>query len=140
LRLSEPAAKGFFSEDCTVIRSALLAATALALSACASAGETASNTPPSERDCFRSESVSGYSVVDEHNIRVTVGARRTYTLSTNWNVNDLDWSNAIALRSPTGWICQGPTPGLEVTGGRPPRTFPIQSVTLDPPPPGQEGS
>jgi len=123
-----------------MIRSALLATAALALSACASTATENADATPSGRDCFRAESVSGYSVIDEHNIRVTVGASRTYTLTTTWNVNDLDWSNAIALRSPTSWVCEGRTPGVEVTGGPLQRTFPIQSVTRDPPPPAQEGS
>lgn len=123
-----------------MIRSALLAAATLALTACASTESADSPTPQGERDCFRSTQVSGYNIIDDHNIRVNVGASRSYTMSTAWNVNDLDWSQTIALRSPTGWICTGSALGVEVTGGRPARTFPIQTITRDPPPPGQEGS
>jgi hypothetical protein len=125
-----------------MFRTALFAAAALALSACTSTeGATQSaDAMPGNRDCFRSDAVSGFNVVDNNNIRVTVGANRHYILSTTWNVSDLDWSNAMALRSPTGWICVGSTPGVEVIGGRPARNFPIQTVSRAPDPPGQEGS
>lgn len=118
----------------------LAAAGLVGLAACATAEQSA-ETPSAGRDCFRAESVSGYETVDDHNIRVRVGPGRSYTMHTSWNVNDLDWTNSLALRSDTGWICTGNTRGsVEVTGGQMQRTYPIQSITRDPPPPGQEGS
>jgi hypothetical protein len=80
-------------------------------------------------------------VIDDHNIRVRVGSR-SYTMYTSWNANDLDWTNVLALRSDTGWICTGNVRGsVEVTGGQTPaRTYPINTVTRDPDAPGQQGS
>lgn len=122
------------------LRSVLAATAIIGLAACATPEQSA-ETPSEGRDCFRAETVSGYEVIDDHNIRVRVGPSRTYTMHTSWNVNDLDWTNALALRSDTGWICTGNTRGgVEVTGGQLHRTYPIQSVTRDAPPPGQEGS
>jgi hypothetical protein len=122
------------------IRTVLLAAAAASLAACATE-QSASTNPSADRDCFRANSVSGYSVIDEHNVRVRVGPSRSYTMHTNWNVNDLDWTLAIALRSDNGWVCTGNVFGqVELVGGTLGRTFPIQTVTRDPPPPGQEGS
>jgi hypothetical protein len=127
------------------INTALLAAAALSLAACATAEQTseqtAAMTPGEGRDCFRAASVSGYSVVDDHNIRVHVGPNRSYTMHTTWNANELDWTLSIALRSDTGWICTGRVLGaVEITGGTMGRTYPIQTVTRDPDPPGQQGS
>ena len=116
-----------------------VAVSALAISACTTT-QTAS-TNPSSGDCFRAEQASGYSVVDDHNIRVRVNPSRSYTLHTTWNANDLDWTTRLALHSDTGWVCTGDTRGgVEVTGGTLHRTYPIQSITRDPPEPGTEGS
>ena len=121
-------------------RTVLLAAAAAGLAACATE-QSASMTPAEGRDCFRAQSVSGYSAVDENSVRIRVGASRSYTMHTNWNVNDLDWTQAIALRSDSSWICTGNVFGqVEVTGGSLGRTYPIQTITRDPDPPGQEGS
>lgn len=119
----------------------VLAAAATGLAACTTA-DTASNAAAGERDCFRSESVNGYEIIDDHNIRVRVSTNRTYTLTTSWNASDLDWSNAIALRSNTGWICTGNVRGdVEITGGPLARTFPVDTITRDPQPPSdQQGS
>jgi hypothetical protein len=121
------------------MRSFFLAA-ALVLAGCASP-QNASVSPEEGRDCFSARSVSGYEVIDEHNIRVRVGPSRSYTLNTTWNANSLDWSNALALHSDSGWICTGTVRGqVEVSGGQPPRDYPIDTVTREPDPIGQEGS
>jgi hypothetical protein len=117
----------------------LFTAAAFALSACETTGATSADSAGS--DCFRAEQASGYSVIDDHNIRVSVGPSRSYTLHTDWNANDLDWTQSLALRSDNGWICTGNALGrVEVTGGALGRTYPIRTITRDPPPPGQEGS
>jgi hypothetical protein len=123
--------------------STLFVASALAaLAACATTqSEDASTTPAGGRDCFRAEQASGYETIDDHNVRVRIGPSRSYTLHTSWNVNDLDWTQSLALHSDTGWVCTGNVFGsVEVTGGTMHRTYPIQTITRDPPPPGQEGS
>ena len=104
----------------------------LALGACAT--PTAGATPPSGRDCFAQSSVLGYSLIDQHNVKVHVGASRDYILTTNWNAYDLNWRETIALRSPTGWICTGNGLGVDVTGGSPVRTYPITGITRAPEP------
>jgi len=126
------------------LKALILAAAAIGLAACTTtegAAESAS-AAPSNRDCFRAHSVNGYEIIDDHNIRVRVSTSRTYTLTTSWNASDLDWSNAIALRSNTGWICSGNVRGdVEITGGPMGRTFPVDSITRDPAPPSdQQGS
>ena len=108
-----------------------LFATLLTLGACTTA---ASADLRSGRDCFASRSILGYSIVDDHNVKVHVGASRDYILTTNWNARNLDWSEAIALRSTTGWICTGNGLGVDVTGGRPRQTYPITNITRAPAP------
>jgi len=106
-------------------------AAALLLAACATE-PTSETAAGSDRDCFRSENVSGYSVIDDHNVRVTAGASRHYILGTSWNARDLDWTHTIAIRSSTGWICTGNGLGVELIGGEPRRTYPVTSITRAP--------
>ena len=119
---------------------AIVIAAGFALGACATSEQSAAGAPDG-RDCFRAASVSGFEIVDDNNIRVRVGASRSYTLHTSWDANDLDWAHAIALRSSSGWICTGSVAGaVELVGGTPSQTYPIDSVARDPDPPGQTGS
>jgi hypothetical protein len=104
----------------------------LTLGACAT--PAADTTAPPGRDCFSSNSILGYSIVDDHNVKVHVGASRDYIFTTNWNARNLDWSEAIAVRSTTGWICTGNGLGVEVRGGRPIQTYPITGITRAPEP------
>jgi hypothetical protein len=104
-----------------------------ALSACASP-QTAS--APGHSDCFRTADVNGYAIVDDTHVDVTVGPNRHYILTTFFNARDLDWSQTIALRSHTNWICTGSGPNwAEVIGGRPRRSYPITEIVRAPPPP-----
>ncbi|HVK82340.1 MAG TPA: DUF6491 family protein, partial [Verrucomicrobiae bacterium] len=109
-----------------MIRMGIAIVTALALSACATSESTQNSAA---RDCFRAEDVSGYSVIDDHNIGVRVGASRNYVLSTTWNARDLDWTHAIAIRSGAGFICTGNGLGVELIGGEPRRNYPVTSIT-----------
>jgi len=113
------------------MRLGIIALAGLALVACASTTETAS-TPSDGRDCFRSEDVSGFSIVDDHNVRLSVGPSRDYILTTLFNARDLDWTQAIAIRSTSGWICTGSVPGVELIGGEPRRNYPVQSIARAP--------
>ncbi|HVV34072.1 MAG TPA: DUF6491 family protein [Vitreimonas sp.] len=113
----------------------LFIASLVALAACSTttAPRADAANAPGDRDCFLASSVNGYNVVDDHTVRVTVGASRHYLLGTTWNAHDLNWSEAIALRSPpSGWVCTGNGLGVEVRGGHPPQTYPITSVTREP--------
>lgn len=102
---------------------------ALALAACAT--EPADSTAEAT-DCFRSEDVRGYTVIDNTHIGISVGASREYVLTTMWNARDLDWTQAIAIRSATGRICTGNGLGVELIGGDPQRTYPIVSIERAP--------
>lgn len=116
-----------------MIRASLLAIAALGLAACAST-ETGASADAGARDCFSSSQVNGYSVIDDHRVRVSVSANRNYILSTSWNAHDLNWTEAIALRSGPGQICTGNGLGVEIVGGNPPRTFPITGIAREPDP------
>jgi hypothetical protein len=89
------------------------------LAACASTDPGAPRTA-STTDCFNSEQVNGYSVIDNNHVGLSVGASRQYVLTTMWNARDLDWTHAIAIRSSTGRICTGNGLGVELIGGDPP--------------------
>jgi len=112
-------------------------AVALGLAACATAEE---QTSSEGRDCFYASNVTGYNMIDDRHVGVNVGASRHYILETMFNANDLDWTQAIALRSSTGLICTGSGIGVEVIGGEPRRTYPIVSITRAPDDVAVEGS
>jgi hypothetical protein len=112
-----------------MILTALLALWTLA--ACASSEDAGSQTA-SSRDCFNSEQVSGFNVIDNTHIGLRVGANRNYVLTTMWNARDLDWTQAIAIRSSTGRICVGNGLGVELVGGDPRRNYPIVSIERAP--------
>jgi len=100
------------------------------LAACASS--SGGTQTASSNDCFRSEQARGFGVIDNTHIRLSVGASRDYILTTMWNARDLDWTQAIALRSATGRICTGNGLGVELIGGEPRRTYPIVSIERAP--------
>jgi hypothetical protein len=99
------------------------------LAACAS---TNGEQTTSSLDCFNSEHVSGYNVIDDNHIGISVGASRNYVLTTMWNARDLDWTHAIAIRSATGRICTGNGLGVELIGGDPRRTYPVSEIARAP--------
>lgn len=123
-------------------RLALPVLTALALAACASTetGDTAA--APEGRDCFNADNVSGYTYIDNQHVGISVGANRKYILTTMFNARDLDWTQAIAIRSTTSWICTGNGLGVEVIGGNPQRNYPITAIERapDPAPNADQGS
>ena len=100
--------------------------TALALGACAT--QSAGEAETAASDCFRPAEIRGYGVVDQSHVRVLVGAGRRYTLTTMWDTHNLDWTQAIAIRSGTGLICTGNGLGVELIGGEPRRSYPVVSI------------
>ena len=114
-----------------MLRNLLLAAAALSLAACAST-ETASSGAAADRDCFRAMDVSGYGVLDEHRIRVTIAPQREYYLTIRQNTRDLDWAHAIAIRSTTSFICVGNGLGVQLMGGDPPFPYPVTLIERAP--------
>ena len=115
-----------------MLRLATLAAAALALAACATPEAGQSASAPAGRDCFNSDSVGAFSYLDNRHISVSVGASRKYTLTTMFNARDLDWTQAIAIRSTTSWICTGNGLGVEIIGGDPQQTYPITAIERAP--------
>ncbi|MGE0739887.1 MAG: DUF6491 family protein [Hyphomonadaceae bacterium] len=113
-----------------MLRPIALAAAALALSACATA-QTANETG-ARRDCFRNLDVSGYSVVDQNRIKVTISPQREYILTIRQNTRDLDWSHAISIRSTTSFICVGNGAGVQVVGGEPAFPYPVTNIERAP--------
>lgn len=110
-----------------MLRFAFLAA-ALTLSACASSGATASRAR-SDRDCFRALDVRGYSVVDDHRVKLRISPAREYILTIPQNSRDLDWTHAISVRSMSSFICVGDPSGVQLMGGDPP--FPFQVTNIE---------
>lgn len=121
-----------------MIRHFIAAAAFALLGACASQGEQTASAP-ADRDCFRADDIFGYGIVDDHSVDVRVGTRH-YIFTTTWNARDLDWSQQLAIRSTTNWICTGNALGVEIIGGQPPRTYPIQSIARAPEAPEAVGS
>lgn len=112
-----------------MLRTGFLALIALVLPACATEG--ASSTA-ADRDCFNANAVRGYDVIDDRHVAVNVGARDRYVLTTHWNARDLHWTNEVALRSTTGFICAGSGLGVEIIGGEPRQTYHIISIERAP--------
>lgn len=113
----------------------LIAAAALALAGCAgtSADSASAGAAPTGRDCFRNADVSGYGVLGNNQVLVRVTSQREYILTTSFDARGLDWSQGIALQSPSVWICVGDGRGrVQVVGGDPPRHYPIDTIERAP--------
>jgi hypothetical protein len=115
----------------TMLRTGIFAS-ALLLAGCASTGDEMAAA--GDRDCFSSNTVTGFNVVDRSTIEVRVGASRRYLLTTSWPTNNLDFSELIGLRSATGQICTGNGLGVELVGGDPVQRHPVQSIARAPAP------
>ncbi len=115
-----------------MIRNGFLALSALALAGCATEGAPADSAEG--RDCFSASAVNGYNVIDDRHVEVRVGASQRYILETMWNARDLDWTQQVAIRSTTSFICTGSGLGVEIIGGEPQRNYPISSIARAPEP------
>lgn len=114
-----------------MLRFALLAA-ALTLGACASTTTTTASNAGGDRDCFRSLDVRGYSVVDEHSVKLRVSPAREYILSIPQNSRELDWTHAMSVRSASNFICVGDPSGVQLMGGDPPMPFQVTNIERAP--------
>jgi hypothetical protein len=111
------------------MRLVILAAALAMVTACASATDVAEGPAPAGRDCFRSDDVSGFNIMDDDTLRIRVLANRNYSVSANQIGRDLRFEQGVTLRSRTGWICTGDTPDLDVFGhGIVPRRYLVRSV------------
>ena len=64
--------------------------------------QTNAATAPAQgepRDCFNTRAITGYGIIDDHNVSVHVNAHRRYIFSTAWNARNLDWTFNIAIHS-----------------------------------------
>lgn len=111
-----------------MLRQAVFAAALFALGACATQETQSAANAPTGRDCFRSNDVFGYNLVDSHTVRVTIGPSRQYLLRTGWNAGDLNWDETIAIRSANGWICTGNGLGVEIIGGQPRQSYQVNGI------------
>lgn len=101
----------------------------------AAADEPAPNPAQEGRDCFRSDDVSGFGVVDNDTIRVSVGANRDYLLSAPRAGRDARWNAEIGLRSTTDWICTGNGLGVDLYVHESfTRRFPVRNIVRAPDP------
>jgi hypothetical protein len=120
-----------------MLRTSLIALATFAIAGCA----TDAATETADRDCFPARSVNGYEVIDDYHVMVTAGANRNYIMTTLFNARDLDWTQSLALRSQTGFICTGNGLGVELIGGNQlQQRYPIQSIERAPEPPPADGS
>lgn len=122
-----------------MLRFTFLAA-ALALGACAASGTTTASNAGSNRDCFRALDVRGYSVVDEHRVKLRVSPAREYILTIPQNSRDLDWTHAISVRSASSFICVGDPSGVRLMGGDPPMPFMVTNIERAPTEHADQGS
>ncbi len=116
-----------------MLRTLSIAALA-ALAACVTQPSDEAAAPPADRDCFNTRMVNGYNYIDENHIGISVGANRRYILTTMFNAHDLDWTQQIALRSTSNWICTGNGLGVELIGGQRPiiRNYPVSAIERAP--------
>lgn len=120
-----------------MLRNSLLAFAALGLAGCAT---NPGVTETADRDCFPVSSVSGYEVIDDYHVLINVSPNRDYIMTTLFNASELDWTQQVALRSNTSFVCTGNGLGVEIIGGdRLPRNYPIQSITRAPEPAPAQG-
>lgn len=122
-----------------MLRIALIAG-ALALSACASSTNATASNAGGDRDCFRSLDVRGYSVVDEHRVKLRVSPAREYILTIPQNSRELDWTHAISVRSSSNFICVGDPSGVQLMGGEPPMPFQVTHIERAPTEHADQGS
>ena len=116
-----------------MVRSIILAAAAaFTLGACAT---QAASTETPRGDCFRAESINGFSPVDDHNVKISVGANREYILTSLSRLTGLNFEQELAVESHSGWICTGNGLDLRLhTRGPFHQTFAITNVARAPEP------
>jgi hypothetical protein len=116
-----------------MFRTAILAASAaLALSACTTAQTADGTASAASRDCFRALDVGGYGVLDDHRVRVHISPQREYILTIGQDVQNLDWTHAISIRSVTSFICVGNGLGVQLIGGDPPFPYQVTDIARAP--------
>jgi hypothetical protein len=82
--------------------------TAAALCAIFAAAPALAAEPKAERACFRASDVSGFNVVDDQTVDVSISPRNVYRLTLFAPSPDIDWTLQIAIEARGGsWVCAG---------------------------------
>lgn len=124
-----------------MIRMAFAAAALSALAACASAPQQNVAGPDGQRDCFRNENVSGYSVTGDRTLRVDVGPSRAYALTTESSLQSARREIQLGLQTGSGFICEGDALNVRIQADGPPqRTWQVIRVERLPEEAPVEGS
>ena len=128
-----------------MIRTLLLAGAALLTASCATTEQTASGEAAADRDCFHASSVSGFSVIDPHTVRIEAGPSRAYALTLMSEARELNFNERIGLESDQNWICAGNGLGVQVHSldRNFPRSWPVTAIARLPdesPPAAPQGS
>lgn len=101
----------------------------LGLAACASAPQQNAAGPDGQRDCFRNENVSGYSVTGDRTLRVDVGPTRAYALTTESSLQSARREIQLGLQTGSGFICEGDALNVRIQAAGPPqRTWQVIRV------------
>jgi len=67
-----------------------------------------SAAPKAKRECFWSQNVNGFNVIDDETVSLTVGVNDVYRLDLFSRCPDIDWNQSLALVSRGGSsICSG---------------------------------
>jgi len=93
-----------------MIRTLALAAplAALMMTTTALAADAAAAPEKPKRQCFWANQVNSFAAVDENTVNLRVGVRDVYQLEMLGPCHDIDWSNAIGIRSRgSSYICSG---------------------------------
>lgn len=81
---------------------------ATALCAVLLAAPTLAAEPKADRACFRASDVSGFNVVDDQTVDVSISPRNFYRLTLFAPSRDIDWTMQIGIEARGGsWVCAG---------------------------------
>lgn len=98
------------------------------LAGCAMEEEPLTAAAAGANDCFRPDAVSGFTPIDDDTVDVRVGVGRSYRLQLVGTCPDVDWTQQLAIRSRTGWICSGLDAELIVPSPTGTQTCPVVDI------------
>ncbi|UAL10038.1 DUF6491 family protein [Caulobacter segnis] len=112
-----------------LIGSVALGAMLLAGPVLASEASKQAKMPPAQRSCFRAGDVSGFNVVDDKTVDVSINSKTVYRLTLFSRSPDIDWTQRIGIKARgSSWICQGLDAEIIVPGSIGPTTYPVTEV------------
>lgn len=110
----------------------LAVAAILGLAACTPSGQgrEAATAAASPRQCFAVQSVNGFRTLDRDTIQVDVSLRDVYELELFGPCNDVDWANAVGLKTRGGgsFICDATDVDVVAPGPIGPQTCRVSSI------------